>query len=84
MSPRDLENPVLRLDRAYTANDAAAILGMKPSAFNERVRRGELSPLPFSGDRRYSGFILARQLGWPLTDDPYDYMPRPEPTVFSH
>ena len=79
-----LDEPVLRLDRTYSAAEAAQIIGIKVSAFNEKVRRGCISPIPVPGARRFSGFTLAQLLGWPLTDDPRDYMPRPEPTVFSH
>lgn len=67
--------PELTIGRAYTAVEAAAILGMSKSAFNERVREGRIRPIFENGERRFSGYVLARLLGWPLTDDPRDYMP---------
>ena len=67
--------PLLNIGRAYSAQDAAAILGITTSVLNERVREGVIKPVLDSGDRRYSGYILARLLGWPLSDDPKDYMP---------
>lgn len=67
--------PDLSIGRAYTASDAAAILGMSKSTFNERVREGRIRPVFDDGERRFSGYMLAKLLGWPLTDDPRDYMP---------
>ena len=84
MSPNELDDPILRLDRAYCAADAARILRIGVTSFNERVRAGVISPIPMGGDRRFSGFELARLLGWPLTDDPRDYMPKSEPTFHTH
>ena len=72
------EIPNLYIDRAYTADEAAAILGISTRTLNERVREGYLTPIFEAGDRRYSGYALARLLGWPLTDDPRDYMPKGE------
>ncbi len=67
--------PRLRLDRAYEAKVAAKMLGMNVRVFNERVREGWVSPINNVGERRFSGYALAKKLGWPLTDDPRDYMP---------
>ena len=70
--------PVLNIGRAYSAEDAAAILGIRGSVLNERVREGLLKPIFVQGDRRYSGYVLAGLLGWPLSEDPSDYIPKPE------
>ena len=78
-----LDEPVLRLDRTYSAAEASQIIGVQVSAFNEKVRRGCINPIPVPGARRFSGFTLAQLLGWPLTDDPRDYIPAPR-DVFSH
>ena len=67
--------PALDIGRAYTAAEAATILGLGKSSFNERVREGRIKPVFPDGERRYSGYILARILGWPLSDDPRDYLP---------
>ena len=71
--PSDI--PELSIGRASTASEAAAILGMGKSMFNERVREGRIRPIFENGERRFSGYVLARLLGWPLTDHPRDYMP---------
>ena len=71
--------PLLDIGRAYSAADAAAILGIHPSVLNERYREGLIKPVFESGDRRYSGYVLAKLLGWPLSEDPRDYMPRKDP-----
>ena len=67
--------PSLDIGRAYSAGEAAAILGITTYVLNERVREGRLKPVFDSGDRRYSGYVLAQLLGWPLRDDPRDYLP---------
>ena len=58
--------PVLHIGRAYNARDAAAILGVSESV---------LKPIFASGDRRYSGYVLARLMGWPVSENPTDFMP---------
>ena len=73
----------LDIGRAYNACDAAAILGITPYVLNERVREGWLKPIFGTGDRRYSGYALARLLGWPLSDDPRDYLPGGAPVTTS-
>ena len=70
--------PELSIGRAYTATEAAAILGLGKSSFNERVREGMIKPIFPGGERRYSGYLLARLLDWPLSDEPRDYMPSRE------
>ena len=67
--------PTLDIGRAYNASDAAAILGITPYVLNERVREGLLKPVFENGDRRYSGYALARLLGWPLGNNSRDYLP---------
>ena len=64
--------PVLNISRAYTAQAAAAILGISEAVLNERVREGLVKPIFVHGDRRYSGYVLAGLLGWPLSEDPSD------------
>ena len=65
--------PELSVGRAYTASEAARILGLSMSVFNSRVREGFIAPVFPCGDRIFSGFELARLLRWPLSDDPADY-----------
>ena len=72
------ETPALSIERAYRADEAAAILGISTRTLNDRVRQGYIQPIFQAGERRYSGFAIARLLGWPLTDDPRDYMPSSE------
>ena len=79
LTPQSVSLPSLDIGRAYCAKDAAIILGVTEATFNERVREGLIKPVLESGDRRYSGYMLARLLGWPLSDDPRDYMPRKDP-----
>ena len=69
------EAPALSIGRGYTAEEAAAILGISTRTLNERVKQGYIKPIFHAGERRYSGYALAQILGWPLTDDPRDYMP---------
>ena len=61
--------PTLDIGRAYSATDAAAILGITPYVLNERFREGWIKPIFETGDRRYSGYVLAQLLGWPLKDN---------------
>ncbi len=75
LPPPDDSVPVLNIGRAYSAQDAANILGITQYVLNERVKEGSIKPVFSNGDRRYSGYVLARLLGWPLTDDPADYLP---------
>lgn len=65
----------LDIGRAYSASDAAAILGITTYVLNERVREGLIKPVFETGDRRYSGYVLAQLLGWPVSDNPRDYLP---------
>ena len=67
---------VLDIGRAYSGRDAAKLLGITEGTLNERVKEGELTPIFRTGDRRYSGYDLAKLLRWPLTDNPADYMPQ--------
>ena len=70
-----LVSPTLDIGRAYSATDAARILGITPYVLNERVREGWIKPIFSTGDRRYSGYVLAQLLGWPLSDIPRDDPP---------
>ena len=67
--------PTLDIGRAYSTGETAAILGITTYVLNERVREGLLKPVFENGDRRYSGYALAQLLGWPLGDNPRDYLP---------
>ena len=68
-------SPTLDIGRAYSASETAAILGITTYVLNERVREGRIKPIFETGDRRYSGYVLAQLLGWPLSDNPRDYLP---------
>ena len=67
--PAKAVSPTLDIGRAYCATDAAAILGITPYVLNERYREGLIKPIFETGDRRYSGYVLAQLLGWPLKDN---------------
>ena len=73
--------PTLDIGRAYNASEAAAILGITTYVLNERVRDGLLKPVFENGDRRYSGYALARLLGWRLGGNPRDYLPSRGPAL---
>ena len=79
LSPPSHAIPLLDIGRAYSANDTAAILDLTVGVLNERVREGQITPIFPTGDRRYSGYALAKLLGWPLSDNPQDYMPGRDP-----
>ena len=79
LSPASHAIPLLDIGRAYSANDTAAILDLTVGVLNERVREGQITPIFPTGDRRYSGYALAKLLGWPLSDNPQDYMPGRDP-----
>ena len=66
---------VLDIGRAYSGEEAARFLGITVFVLNQRVREGKIKPVFDTGDRRYSGYVIARLLDWPLSDDPRDYMP---------
>ena len=72
-------SPTLDIGRAYNATDAAAILGITPYVLNERVREGWIKPIFETGDRRYSGYVLAKMLGWPLKDNLLSDLSAPVP-----
>ena len=65
-------SPTLDIGRTYNASDAAPILDITPYVLNERVREGWVKPVFETGDRRYSGYVLAQLLGWPLSDNHRD------------
>ena len=44
-------------------------------ALDEWVRGGFIESVFLDGELRYSGFAIARLLGWPLSDDLLDYLP---------
>ena len=75
LPPHAVIPPTLDIGRAYSASDAAAILGITTYVLNERVREGRVKPVFETGDRRYSGYVLAQLLGWPLSEKPQDYLP---------
>ena len=72
-------SPTLDIGRAYNAGEAAAILGITTYVLNERVREGWVKPLFEAGDRRYSGYVLAQLLGWPLKDNLLSDLSAPVP-----
>ncbi len=65
----------LSIGKAYSATEAAALLTMDVRTFNRRVDEGMIAPLWPTGDRRFSGYMIAKLLGWPLSDDTRDYLP---------
>ena len=72
-------SPTLDIGRAYSATAAAEILGITTYVLNERVKEGWIKPLFETGDRRYSGYVLAQLLGWPLKDNLLSDLPAPVP-----
>ena len=42
---------------------------------DEWAQGGFIEPVCLAGEPQYSGFAIARLLGWPLSDDPRDYLP---------
>ena len=68
LPPPTVVSPTLDIGRAYNAKGAAAILRITPYVLNERVREGSVKPMFETGDRRYSGYVLAQLLGSPLAD----------------
>ena len=72
-------SPTLDIGRAYSATAAAEILGITTYVLNERVKEGWIKPLFETGDRRYSGYVLAKLLGWPLKDNLLSDLSAPVP-----
>ena len=50
---------VLDIGRAYSAEDTAHFLGVTVFVLNQRVREGQIKPVFDTGDRRYSGYVIA-------------------------
>ena len=69
----------LDIGRAYPAGETAEFLGITVFVLNQRVRQGLIKPVFPDGDRRYSGFVIAKLLGWSLSEDSRDYMPGRNP-----
>ena len=65
----------LDVHRFYSASETAARFSATVEALDEWVRGGYIEPVFLAGELRYSGFAIARLLGWPLSDDPLDYLP---------
>ena len=65
----------LMIDRAYSTRETAELLSMDIRTFNRRVAEGMIMPLWPRGQRRFSGYTIARLLGWSLSDDVKDYLP---------
>ena len=72
-------SPTLDIGRAYSASETAAILDVTVEALDEWVREGLIEPVFPDGEPSYSGFVLAKLLGWPLSEDSRDYMPGRDP-----
>ena len=64
----------LDIGRAYPAGEAAAIFDVTVEVLDGWVREGLIKPVFPDGDRSYSGFVIAKLLGWPLSEDSRDYM----------
>ena len=60
--------------RFYSAGETADKFAATVEALDERVREGCIEPVFLEGESRYSGFVIAQILGWPLSDDPLDYL----------
>lgn len=65
----------LSIGKAYSAAEAAALLNIDVRTFNRRVDEGMIAPIWPKGERRFSGYMIAKLLGWPLSDDTKDYLP---------
>ena len=51
---------------------------MSQNSLSLSTKKGRaIEPALDTGDRRYSGLVITGPLGWPLSDDPQDYIPRP-------
>ena len=64
----------LDVHRFYSAIETAERFGATLEALDEWVREGFIQPVFLEGESRYSGFVIAQILGWPLSDDPLDYL----------
>ena len=65
----------LNIFRFYSAGETAEIFAATEEALDEWVRGGFIKPVFLYGEPQYSGFAIARLLGWPLSDDPRVYLP---------
>lgn len=70
VSPSNLD-----LYRFYPAQETAERIGATVEALDEWVRQGFLKPVILDGEPEFSGFAIARILGWPVSDDPGVYLP---------
>ena len=61
--------------RFYSAGETADKFAATVEALDERVREGFIQPLFLNGEVMFSGFAIAKLLGWPLSDDPLDFLP---------
>ena len=53
----------LSIGRAYSKVEAASLLNMNVRTFNRRVAEGMISPIWPRGERRFSGYAIAKLLG---------------------
>ena len=65
----------LDLHRFYSSHETATRFSVTVEALDKWVREGYIQPVCLDGEFQYSGFAIARLLGWPLSDDPLDYLP---------
>ena len=65
----------LNIFRFYSAGETAEIFAATVEDLDEWAQGGFIEPVCLAGEPQYSGFAIARLLGWPLSDDPRGYLP---------
>ena len=65
----------LDIFRFYSVGETAARFSATVEALDEGVRGGFICPVFLYGEPMFSGFAIAKLLGWPLSDDPLYYLP---------
>ena len=66
-------NP-LDIFRFYSAVETAERFDATLEALSEWVREGFIQPVFLEGESRYSGLVIVKLLGWPVSDDPRVYL----------
>ena len=70
----DLVPNTLDIRRFYSAVETADRFAATVEDLDEWVREGCIEPVVLNGEALYSGLAIAKLLGWPLSDDPLDYL----------
>ena len=68
-------SPTLDIYRFYSVSETAAIFSATVEALDGWVCSGFICPVFLDGEPMFSGFAIAKLLGWPMSDDPRDYLP---------